>query len=97
MFNSALVQYKDGLRFHPAVNLGILKFLVFEQILKKSPTTLQMGSGSGASLSDQQRLFAPGNAPNAEGVAVSGLEMSLGKRQRGRQFEIDYAKYSRAV
>ena len=46
-FNSALGPYKGGLRFHPTVNLGILKFLGFEQILKNSLTTLPMGGGKG--------------------------------------------------
>jgi glutamate dehydrogenase (NADP+) len=48
-FNSALGPYKGGLRFHPTVNLGILKFLGFEQILKNSLTTLPMGGGKGGS------------------------------------------------
>ncbi|MBU0553313.1 NADP-specific glutamate dehydrogenase [Myxococcota bacterium] len=48
-FNSALGPYKGGLRFHPTVNLGILKFLAFEQILKNSLTTLPMGGGKGGS------------------------------------------------
>ena len=48
-FNSALGSYKGGLRFHPTVNLGILKFLAFEQILKNSLTTLSMGGGKGGS------------------------------------------------
>ena len=43
--NSALGPYKGGLRFHPSVNLGILKFLAFEQIFKNSLTTLPMGGG----------------------------------------------------
>jgi glutamate dehydrogenase/leucine dehydrogenase len=46
-FNSALGPYKGGLRFHPTVNLGILKFLGFEQILKNSLTSLPMGGGKG--------------------------------------------------
>lgn len=45
--NSALGPYKGGLRFHPTVNLGILKFLAFEQVLKNSLTTLPMGGGKG--------------------------------------------------
>ena len=45
--NSALGPYKGGLRFHPSVNLGILKFLAFEQVLKNSLTTLPMGGGKG--------------------------------------------------
>ncbi|GKT37901.1 glutamate dehydrogenase, partial [Aduncisulcus paluster] len=44
-FNSAIDPYKGGLRFHPSVNLGVLKFLGFEQILKNSLTTLPMGGG----------------------------------------------------
>ena len=48
-FNSALGPYKGGLRFHPSVNLSILKFLGFEQILKNSLTTLPMGGGKGGS------------------------------------------------
>lgn len=48
-FNGAIGPYKGGLRFHPSVNLGILKFLAFEQILKNSLTTLPMGGGKGGS------------------------------------------------
>ncbi|MDD5454587.1 MAG: NADP-specific glutamate dehydrogenase [Candidatus Ratteibacteria bacterium] len=48
-FNSALGPYKGGLRFHPSVNLGILKFLAFEQVFKNSLTTLPMGGGKGGS------------------------------------------------
>ena len=44
-FNSASGPYKGGLRFHPSVNLGILKFLGFEQVFKNSLTTLPMGGG----------------------------------------------------
>lgn len=47
--NSAIGSYKGGLRFHPTVNLGILKFLAFEQVLKNSLTTLPMGGGKGGS------------------------------------------------
>jgi len=47
--NSALGPYKGGLRFHPSVNLGILKFLAFEQVFKNSLTTLPMGAGKGGS------------------------------------------------
>jgi glutamate dehydrogenase (NADP+) len=46
-FNSAIGPYKGGLRFHPTVNLGILKFLGFEQVFKNSLTTLPMGGGKG--------------------------------------------------
>lgn len=47
--NSALGPYKGGLRLHPSVNLGILKFLAFEQVFKNSLTTLPMGGGKGGS------------------------------------------------
>ena len=48
-FNSAIGPYKGGLRFHPSVNLSVLKFLGFEQIFKNSLTTLPMGGGKGGS------------------------------------------------
>ena len=48
-FNSAIGPYKGGLRFHPSVNLSILKFLGFEQVFKNSLTTLPMGGGKGGS------------------------------------------------
>ena len=48
-FNSSLGPYKGGLRFHPSVNLSILKFLGFEQVFKNSLTTLPMGGGKGGS------------------------------------------------
>ena len=48
-FNSAIGPYKGGLRFHPSVNLGIIKFLGFEQIFKNSLTTLPIGGGKGGS------------------------------------------------
>jgi glutamate dehydrogenase (NADP+) len=47
--NSAIGPYKGGLRFHPTVNLGVLKFLAFEQVFKNSLTTLSMGGGKGGS------------------------------------------------
>ncbi|MHB0980698.1 MAG: NADP-specific glutamate dehydrogenase [Thermoleophilia bacterium] len=47
--NSAIGPYKGGLRFHPSVNLGIMKFLAFEQVFKNSLTTLPMGGGKGGS------------------------------------------------
>lgn len=47
--NTAIGPYKGGLRFHPSVNLGILKFLAFEQVFKNSLTTLPMGGGKGGS------------------------------------------------
>ena len=48
-FNSAIGPYKGGLRFHPSVNLGVLKFLAFEQIFKNSLTGLNIGGGKGGS------------------------------------------------
>jgi glutamate dehydrogenase (NADP+) len=47
--NSAIGPYKGGLRFHPSVNISILKFLAFEQVFKNSLTTLPMGGGKGGS------------------------------------------------
>jgi glutamate dehydrogenase (NADP+) len=47
--NSAIGPYKGGIRFHPSVNLSILKFLAFEQVFKNSLTTLPMGGGKGGS------------------------------------------------
>src|SRR5690606_30437870 len=47
--NSAIGPYKGGMRFHPSVNLSILKFLAFEQVFKNSLTTLPMGGGKGGS------------------------------------------------
>jgi glutamate dehydrogenase/leucine dehydrogenase len=47
--NSAIGPYKGGLRFHPSVNMGILKFLAFEQVFKNSLTTIPMGGGKGGS------------------------------------------------
>jgi glutamate dehydrogenase (NADP+) len=49
--NSAIGPYKGGLRLHPTVNLGILKFLAFEQVLKNSLTTLPMGGGKAVPIS----------------------------------------------
>ncbi len=59
-FNSAIGPYKGGLRFHPSVNLGILKFLGFEQVFKNSLTTLPMGGAKGGS------DFDPKGKSNAE-------------------------------
>lgn len=59
-FNGAIGPYKGGLRFHPSVNLSILKFLGFEQIFKNSLTTLPMGGGKGGS------DFDPKGKSNAE-------------------------------
>ena len=48
-FNNAIGPFKGGLRFHPSVNMGIIKFLGFEQIFKNALTTLPMGGGKGGS------------------------------------------------
>ena len=56
-FNSAIGPYKGGLRFHPSVNQGILKFLGFEQTFKNSLTTLPMGGGKGGSDFDPHGIF----------------------------------------
>ena len=53
--NSAIGPYKGGLRFHPTVNLGILKFLAFEQVFKNSLTSLPIGGGKGGSDFDPKR------------------------------------------
>ena len=54
-YNSAIGPYKGGLRFHPSVNLSILKFLAFEQIFKNSLTGLPIGGGKGGSDFDPKR------------------------------------------
>lgn len=88
-FNGALGPYKGGLRFHPSVDAGVIKFLGFEQIFKNSLTGLHIGAGKGGADFDPKRrsereiirfreaevLFGPGKASNAGGVAVSALEM----------------------
>ena len=58
-FNSALGPYKGGLRFHPSVNISIIKFLGFEQIFKNSLTTLPMGGGKGGSDFDPKGKAMP--------------------------------------
>ena len=57
-FNSAIGPYKGGLRFHPSVNQGIIKFLGFEQIFKNSLTGLPIGGGKGGSDFDPKGSFA---------------------------------------
>ena len=58
-FNNSIGPYKGGLRFHPSVNLSILKFLGFEQTFKNSLTTLPMGAGKGG------RTSTPRDDPSA--------------------------------
>ena len=57
-FNSAIGPYKGGLRFHPSVNLSILKFLGFEQVFKNSLTTLPMGGGKGGIITKHEIVLA---------------------------------------
>ena len=69
-FNSALGPYKGGLRFHPSVYLGIIKFLGFEQVLKNSLTGLMMGGGKGGSeVQEEVRGNFPADGPS-EGDAT---------------------------
>ena len=75
-FNSAIGPYKGGLRFHPSVNLSILKFLGFEQIFKNSLTTLPIGGGSRTasppSPSEEERedpISTPRASPRARSCA----------------------------
>ena len=64
-YNQAIGPYKGGLRFHPSVNLSIIKFLGFEQIFKNALTTLPMGGGKGGS------DFDPKGKSDAEGTSLS--------------------------
>ena len=67
--NSAIGPYKGGLRFDPTVNLGVLKFLAFEQVFKNSLTTLPMGGGKGGS------DFNPKQSPHTPGKRCSDAEV----------------------
>ena len=67
--NSAIGPYKGGLRFDPTVNLGVLKFLAFEQVFKNSLTTLPMGGGKGGS------DFNPKQSPHTPGQRCSDAEV----------------------
>ena len=62
-FNSAIGPYKGGLRFHPSVNQGIIKFLGFEQIFKNSLTGLPIGGGKGGSDFDRKYLLIRKRVP----------------------------------
>jgi len=68
-FNSALGPYKGGLRFHPSVNLGIIKFLGFEQIFKNALTGLPSGGGKGGS--DFDPTFLPATSVSAAGRSAT--------------------------
>ncbi len=101
--NSAIGPYKGGLRFHPSVNLGILKFLAFEQVFKNALTTLPMGGGKGGSdfdpkgKSDNEVMrFTQSNmselfrhiGPNTDGPAC---DIGVG----GREIGFMYGQYKR--
>ena len=68
-FNSAIGPYKGGLRFHPSVNLSILKFLGFEQVFKNSLTGLPLGGGKGGS------DFNPKGRTDSEAVSYTHLTL----------------------
>ena len=84
-FNSAIGPYKGGLRFHPSVNLSILKFLGFEQIFKNSLTTLPIGGGKGGS------DFDPKGKSDAEVMRFCQSFMTVG----GREIGFMYGQYKR--
>ncbi|MEK7703376.1 MAG: NADP-specific glutamate dehydrogenase [Myxococcota bacterium] len=80
--NSAIGPYKGGLRFHPSVTLGILKFLAFEQVFKNSLTTLPMGGGKGGS------DFDPKGKSNAEVMRFAQSFMSELHRHIGPNVDV---------
>ena len=83
--NSAIGPYKGGLRFHPSVNLGILKFLAFEQVFKNSLTTLMMGGGKGGSDFDpegQERCGSDAVLPELHDRAVPAHRAGHGRSRR---------------
>jgi hypothetical protein len=83
--NSAIGPYKGGLRFHPSVNLGILKFLAFEQVFKNALTTLPMGGGKGGSDFDPQgQIGSRGDAllPELHGRTVPPHRSQHGRARR---------------
>ena len=80
--NSAIGPYKGGLRFHPTVNLSILKFLAFEQVFKNSLTTLPMGGGKGGS------DFDPKNKSNGEVMRFCQSFMTVLYRHIGPNTDI---------
>ena len=82
-FNSAIGPYKGGLRFHPSVNLSVIKFLGFEQILKNSLTTLPMGGGKGGS------DFDPKGKSDAEVMRFcQSCELNISSENRGKWLHI---------
>ena len=80
--NSAIGPYKGGLRFHPSVNLGVLKFLAFEQVFKNALTTLPMGGGKGGS------DFDPKGKSNAEVMRFCQSFMIKLSRHIGENLDI---------
>ena len=70
--NSAIGPYKGGLRFHPSVNLSILKFLAFEQVFKNSLTTLPMGGGKGGAENKIEIM-------KSAGITISDSPADIGK------------------
>lgn len=81
-FNNAIGPYKGGLRFHPTVNLGILKFLGFEQIFKNSLTTLPIGGGKGGS------NFDPKGKSDAEVMRFCQAFMTELSRHIGEDIDV---------
>mmetsp|Transcript_21833 Transcript_21833/g.31789 ORF Transcript_21833/g.31789 Transcript_21833/m.31789 type:complete len:479 (-) Transcript_21833:317-1753(-) len=81
-FNSAIGPYKGGLRFHPTVNLSVLKFLGFEQVFKNALTALPMGGGKGGS------NFDPKNKSDAEVMRFCQAFMSELQRHIGPNTDI---------
>ena len=73
-FNSAIGPYKGGLRFHPSVNLSIIKFLGFEQIFKNSLTGLPIGGGKGGRFSRAILLHLHGNCKRQRACLPEKLE-----------------------
>ena len=95
-FSSAIGPYKGGLRFHPSVNLGILKFLGFEQVFKNSLTTLPMGGGKGGSdfpqstSSGDKSAGTPAPAPKTEDKHDYTQESFVSEQMHSRyRFEAD--------
>src|SRR5699024_9968255 len=80
--NSAIGPYKGGLRFHPSVNLSILKFLAFEQVFKNSLTGLPIGGGKGGS------DFNPRGRSDAEVMSFCQSFMSELFRHIGHDIDI---------
>ena len=81
-FNNAIGPYKGGLRFHPSVNLGIIKFLGFEQIFKNSLTTLPMGGGKGGSRFRSQGQIGHGSHALLPGLHARAVPPHRRRRRR---------------